>query len=115
MDPATGKKSFLGTFARILAVRFPVIHPQIVAHIELTDGRGEVKIKLRLIDAEENEEPIIEIDDRIELADPTVVADMDFVMKNVMFPRKGEYRFQVFGNDQFIVERRLVVSGIRKK
>jgi len=112
-DPATKKCTLLGTFSTISARDFPVVHRQLAVHVALTDGRGKVRIKLTLVGMEETEPPLFSGEGTIEFADPRVVAELNFRLKNVTFPRKGEYRFQVYGNDELLMERRLHVLQLR--
>ena len=84
-------------------------------HIELTDGRGNVKLRLQLIDAEEEREPLFVGEGILKLEDPRAIAEIDFVIQNVSFPAPGEYRFQIFGNNELIIERRLVIRKDKGK
>jgi hypothetical protein len=108
-DSASGKTSMLGTFSQINARSFPARHPLMYLHVELTDGRGKVRLRLRLVNAEEDLPPLFEGEAEIELTDPRTVAEIGFQLQNVVFPGQGEYRFQLYGNGDLIVERRLLV------
>ena len=108
-DPATKKCTLLGTFSTITARRFPVAHPQLAVHVALTDGRGNVRIKLALAGEEENLPPLFSGEGMIHFADPRVVAELNFQLSNVAFPKAGAYRFQLFANDELLMERRLLV------
>ena len=112
-DPATKKCTLLGTFSTISAREFPVVHRQLAVHVALTDGRGKVRIKLTLVGLDETEPPLFSGEGTIEFADPRVVAELNFGLKNVKFPRPGEYRFQVYANDELLMERRLHVLLVR--
>jgi hypothetical protein len=108
-EPATKKCTLLGTFSTITARRFPVAHSQLAVHAALTDGRGNVRIKLALVGEEEGTPPLFAGEGVIHFADPRVVAELNFQLQNVNFPHPGAYRFQLFGNDQLLMERRLLV------
>lgn len=108
-DPATKKCTLLGTFSTITARRFPVAHPQLAVHVALTDGRGNVRIKLALVGEEEGGPSLFAGEGVIHFADPRIVAELNFQLANVAFPSPGAYRFQLFANDELLMERRLLV------
>jgi len=108
-DQATKKCTLLGTFTTITARRFPVVHPHLAVHVVLTNGHGDVRIKLALTAEDENPPPLFSGEGKIHFADPRVVAELNFQLSNVTFPRAGAYRFQLFANDELLMERRLLV------
>jgi len=111
-DPATRKCTILGTFSTINARKFPVVHRQLGVHIALTDGHGKSRIRLTLVGLDETQSPLFSGEGTIEFADPRVVAELNFRLQNVTFPRPGEYRFQLHANDELLMERRLHVLAI---
>ena len=50
-DPSTGKYTILGTFDRVASPSFPYTHPAVTSFMQVTNGRGEVEIRVK--DAEE--------------------------------------------------------------
>jgi hypothetical protein len=113
-DPATGKWTLLGCFTGITANAFPCIQPTMAVFISLTDGRGPTPIRLRLVDADEEEEPLIEVETQVEFSDPRMVADMQLHFQGVSFPRAGEYRFQLSSGTTPLLERRIMVLDARR-
>lgn len=114
-DPATRKCTILGTFSTISARKFPVTHPQLAVHIALTNGHGKARIRLTLVGLDETKPPLFSGEGTIEFTDPRVVAELNFRLANVSFPAPGEYRFQVYGNDELLMERRLTVFSVASK
>ncbi len=108
-DQATKKCTLLGTFSTITARRFPVVHSQLAVHVVLTNGHGNVRIKLALAGEDDNLPPLFSGEGMIHFADPRVVAELNFQLSNVTFPKAGAYRFQLFANDELLMERRLLV------
>jgi len=99
-DMATGKWTLLGCFSGFGAAAFPCVHPAMVVFVSLTDGRGNPQLRLSLIDAEEEMEPIATAEMPIAFEDPRMVADVVFAFQNLSFPAAGEYRFRLFsGSD----------------
>jgi len=40
-----------------------------------------------------------------------MVAELNFIITNIVFAQPGEYRLQIFGNEELLMERRLYVVG----
>jgi hypothetical protein len=108
-DPSTQKCTLLGTFSTINARMFPVVHRQLAVHVAMTDGHGKTRIRLLLAHADESKPPLFSQEGTIDFGDPRVVAELNFVITNVTLPEAGEYRLQVYGNDELLSERRLYV------
>ncbi len=111
-DPSTQKCTLLGTFSTINARKFPATHRQLSVHVALTDGHGATRIRLTLANADENKPPLFSREGTIDFADPRVVAELNFVVNNLVFQDPGEYRLQVYGNDELLMERRLYVVDL---
>ena len=108
-DPGSGKLFILGCFSIIGTETVPATHPLMGLYIELTNGRGNVKFKVQLVDAEEVWPPIWTSEAEINFDDPRAVAQLAFMAHNVSFERAGEYRFQLFACDEFLMERRVLL------
>ena len=74
-DPATGKWTLLGCFSAIEARVFPCFRPNLAVFVSLTDGRGKTPLKLRLVDVDEEQEPIAGAETQVEFPGPRIVAD----------------------------------------
>lgn len=110
-DPGTGKWTILGTFSQIYAKTFPAVHSQIGIYIELTDGRGTMPFSLRIVDADEIREPVATLEGNFESPDPRAVVQLGANLADLEFPQAGEYRVMLEVNGEFLVERRVVVTG----
>ncbi len=110
-DPGTGKQVLLGLFSAIHARTFPAVHPVMAIHVALTDARGTIPIRLVLVDANEEREPLFDETQDVEFPDPRAVIELDFHLGNLRFDEPGEYRFQLYGGSTPLMERRIVVSG----
>jgi len=108
-DPYTAKCTLIGTFSAICSAEFPAVHPVLSVYISLTDGRGVVPIRLVLVDADEEREPIFQQDQDIEFVDPRAIVELVFVTGGVQFPDPGEYRLKLLAAEEFIMERRILV------
>lgn len=112
VDPSTGKQTLLGVFSEIGAKEFPVVHPLMAVHICMTDAEGSVPLKLQLIDVDETREPLFMVENELEFPDRRVNMVMTAHMQGIAFPEPGEYRLQLFGRGEFMIERRLVVKKV---
>lgn len=111
-DPSTGKKTILGIFSAIGAVEFPCKHPRMGVFIELTGGHGRFPFEFKIVDCNEEFDPLFQAFGDIEFSDPRAVLEMGFEITNLEFRQPGEYRCQVFANNEFLIERRLLVQQI---
>jgi len=110
-DPYTGKFTLIGTFSTIGGDSFPLSHPILTVYAALTDGLGTVPVRLQLVDVDEDEQPLFIQDSAFDFKDPRVVAELVFVASGIQFQHPGEYRLQLFTNDEFMIERRILVLG----
>ena len=111
-DPGTGKAFILGCFSVIHAKQFPATHQKMGLYVSITNGRGDVPVRVALVDADEEREPILSLEQVVEFDDPRLVAELTFEMHGVTFPEPGEYRFQLFALDEFIMEQRILVHEL---
>ncbi|MEX0701303.1 MAG: hypothetical protein WD069_04340 [Planctomycetales bacterium] len=110
-DRGTGKWFILGTFSVIKTVGFPAIHPPMWVYTALTDGRGKISLQLRLVDVDEEDDPLVEVNGEIPMDDPRTVREVVFPIPPIQFLAAGEYRFQLFADTEFLMERRIIVVG----
>jgi hypothetical protein len=114
-DPGTGKAFLLGLFSVIHAESFPAVHPIMAIHVAITDGRGKLPIRLKLVDANDEErEPLFDGSQEVEFRDPRQITEIAYHLLNVRFETPGEYRFQLFAGTEFLMERRVLVQGSAK-
>lgn len=112
-DPATQKCTLLGTFSTINARRFPAVHRQLAVHVALTNGHGRTRIRLTMVGPGDAAPVLFTREGTIDFGDPRAVAELNFVLGNLSFPTPGEYRLQLLGNDELLMERRLHVLAMQ--
>jgi hypothetical protein len=110
-DPYTGKLTLIGLFTTVGSDVFPMSIPILSIYVALTDGQGEMPVKLELVDADEEQPPLFSDEQRVTFTDPCVVMELGFQKGGVVIPKPGEYRLKLFVNDEFLIERRLLVAG----
>jgi len=107
-DPGTGKLTLLGTFANVISQSYPFALPVIAVYGALTECLTPCTIRLQIIDVNEEREPIAKVENPCEMIDPLGVVEMHFVIGGITFPEPGEYRVQLFADNTFIMDRRIV-------
>ena len=109
-DPYTGKFTLIGTFSTITGTEFPLIHPYLFVYAALTGGRGKISLRLEVNDADNDSEPIRVMNGGIDSKnDPRAIQEIAFCLPGLQFPKPREYRVALYANDEFMVERRLLV------
>jgi hypothetical protein len=108
-DPGTGKATLLGCFSAVTAAKFPASIFSLGLYLALTDGRGKIPIRIRIVDADESREPVFESVAEFDFTDPRVIAEICLNMTGLTFPEPGEYRCQAFAGNEFLIERRILV------
>jgi hypothetical protein len=111
-DPGTGKRTILGVFSTIFAREFPAIHPLLALYCVLSDGRGKTEINVKLVDVDGEHDPLVDAKSTVEFNDPRTIVELDMHFTGISFAHPGEYRFQVFAGDEFLLERRLLVLDV---
>ena len=114
-DPGTGKFFLLGLFSGISAPTFPFNHNQLVVYTSVTDGLGRVVLKLQFVEVANDDEVLVEAIQEANFEDPRMVAEMVYEFRGLPIPRPGEYRFKLFANDEFLIERRVLVNAIKSE
>lgn len=113
-DPYTGKMTLLGIFSEVRGSSFPLVHPVLAIYVALTDGHGSVPVTIRLVDSDEERDPIFSEDQTIEFKDPRMIVEFGLQFTGVQFSHPGEYRLQLFANNEFVIERRIVVLSLNE-
>jgi hypothetical protein len=114
-DRGTGKRFILGCFSAIHAYDFPAVHPGIGIYIDLTNGHGQVIVKVQIVDSDEARDPIWMTESEVVFSDPRGVAELDYLIGGLTFTEPGEYRVEVFAAGAFVIERRLLVNKLERK
>src|SRR5688500_12292229 len=108
-DDVSGKLFILGIRSVMGANVFPWNVTRLAAYVALVDGRGETSFRLRLVDADEDREPVFENESLVTFPDPLTEIELVFKLSNLVFPEPGEYRLQLYATGQFLRERRVVI------
>jgi len=111
-DKVSGMPSVIDIVQTINAQRYPARHPQIVFFCELTNGHGTTKTQIRLVDAQEEEKTVFERAGTVRFANVKQIVTLAVDLQGIVFPRPGEYRFQLFAGGYLLGERRIICRKI---
>jgi Family of unknown function (DUF6941) len=111
-DKVSGMPSVIDIVQTIDAQRYPARHPQIVFFCELTNGHGTTETKIRLVDAQEDEKVIFERAGTVRFEDVKQIVTLAVNLQGLVFPRPGEYRFQLLAGGSLLGERRILCRKV---
>ena len=109
-DKVSAMPSIIDILQTIAATKFPARHPQMVFFCELTNGHGTTKTAIKLVD--NDDKPIFQQTGQVLFKDVKQILSLTINLQGVVFPKPGEYRFQIFTNDQLLGERRIICQKI---
>ena len=108
-DPYTAKMTLIGTFSTISGPHFPLLHPGMYVYCALSGGRGRLPIRLALTNANDDQE-VLSVNDEYDFGDdPRAIQELGIVLAGIPFQRPGEYRLTLYVNQEYMVERRILV------
>jgi hypothetical protein len=115
-DPETRQYHLLGTATVTYARAFPARSPRMCIYLVLTGIREPCTVEVKLVrvdsDAKEDRD-IMSVSGTVDASDPLAVAEVTMRLRNLVFPKPGEYRFQLWTGGTFLGERRFVVKQMK--
>jgi hypothetical protein len=111
-DRITGMPSIINIIQTINAPQYPVRQNQIIFFCELTNGHGNTKIKIRLVDLASQDKVIFEQGQTVDFKDVRQIVTVAINLMGIVFHHTGEYRFQLFANETLLGERSVVCRQV---
>ena len=111
-DKISGRPSLIDLVQTINAPKYPARHWQIVFFCELTNGHGDTRTKVKLVDAEEDEKTVFEQQGMVQFNDVKQIVTLAVNLQGIVFPHPGEYCFQLFAEDNLLGERRVICREV---
>ena len=111
-DAQSGKKSLIGVFHELRADRFPAVHHALWIYANLTDGRGEYRFEIRLVDVARNTVLGKGKPPPINIGGPLQTTELSAQLRNVQLPGEGTYEFQLHANDQLVATKAIRVMKV---
>jgi hypothetical protein len=66
-------------------------------------------VNLKLVDSDEENDPLFDGQLPVQFDDPRMVSELTFFVPGLTFPKPGEYRFKLFADGEFLLERRILI------
>jgi hypothetical protein len=111
-DRISGMPSIINIIQTINAPNYPVRHNQIIFFCELTNGHGNTRLKIRLVDLSNQEQAIFEQGQSVDFKDVRQIVTVAINLMGIVFQHAGEYRFQLFANDTLLGERSVMCRQV---
>ncbi len=109
VDARTQQYSLVGLVSNVNASRFPVRSPNLCIYSEITGGHGVTALTVRIVDVNEERDPVVKLDVEVNLEDPLAVTQFVFGMPSLVFPEPGVYRLQALFSGSGLLEKRLIL------
>ena len=114
-DRLTGKQSLIGMFSKVHAPGFPAAHPNLCVFVALTDGHGKTDLAIRIVDANDARPPIVQGKGAVEFKNPRAIANLALQFHGLTFPEPGEYRVQLYCDNELLREARLQLVLVKRR
>jgi hypothetical protein len=111
-DKITGMPTLVSIIQVMNAAKFPVRTHSLCFFCELTNGHGKTKTMIRLVDVEQDEKVVMEQNGIIEFGDVNQMLTLAVNLQGIVFPHPGEYRFQLFTENELLGERKLLCRQV---
>ena len=111
-DRITGMPSIINIIQNINASQYPVRHNQIIFFCEMTNGHGNTKLTIRLVDLDNQEKIIFEQSQVVDFKDVKQIVTVAINLMGIVFQHTGEYRFQLFADETILGERSIVCRQV---
>lgn len=112
-DRITGMPSVINIVQMVNAPKFPVRHSELVFFCELTNGHGETNVEIKLVELEDEDKVLFQQSKTVDFKDVRHILTLALRMQGIVFPAPGEYRFQLYGNNCLLGERRIICREVQ--
>ena len=109
-DAQSGKKSLIGLFNSIGAVRYPYLLPRFFIFVSLTNGNGDVEFKVRLQAG--NGDTVFDLPGKVPFKTPLAAPEIVFDIQNLVIKSTGTYELQIICDDVPIASRLITFRQI---
>ena len=109
IEPTTGKHYLMGIFSSLRAREFPMMHPQMVWFVSLTDasvGQHQLRLSLGL----PGMEPLMSVERPFESKSPLHRIHLVNQLQNVPFQQPGDYSAAIEVDDEPLLVTSFVVA-----
>ncbi len=111
-----GKTALVGLFSNIASYTAPPIkHPRLAVYASVTGLREGSHTRLEIVQGETENIIVCAKGPFPKGATPLMIADLNFVLNNVVFPEVGTYFIRFWVNDHLLMMRPFEVSVIEQE
>lgn len=100
-----GKLALVGLFNNISAREFPASHSRLAVFVSVTDLRPNSKGRLEIVHSETDQNVVHAEGAFGKEVSPLTVFDMNFLLKDLVFPDPGAYFIRFWVNEHLLVQR----------
>ena len=111
----SGKTALVGLFNRLTGSSFPLRHPKLAVFVSVTDMAPDSVGKLEVVSLESDHTVAEAKGDFPGPVGRLTVVDMNFILKNLVFPEPGIYSIRFSVNGHPLAERRFEVVKPKRK
>jgi hypothetical protein len=113
-EAGTNKLSLIGTFNGVFSNAFPCTHPSLSVYIAITEGRGKVNCKLRMIALDTNA-VIFELPGQFEFSGPISVGEVVFQLQQIRFEQPGVYAIEFWADGDMLGSRKVSAQKLEQR
>ena len=111
-EQGTNKKSLIGIFEIVGALRFPTAIPRLSVYVRLVDAFGKYQFKLRVVKLKD-ETLLSDVDIEGNIQDQAHAAELVFNFLGFMIPEAGKYEFQLYTGGTYLHRVTMEVSQVK--
>ena len=112
LDRSTNQLTLIQLIQNFNSPKFPARVPRWFLYSEFTGCHGPVSISFRIVDVDEELDPVCQLDFQAHQDNPLLVAHTCFQLPNMVFPKEGEYRVQAVAGTAAPLEKRLTARKL---
>jgi hypothetical protein len=113
-DKITGMASLINIIGNINSPVYPSRH-WLNFFCEFTDGHGDTATKIRIVEAGDEDKVIFEQAGVVQFTDVKQIVTLAINMQGIVFPKPGEYRFQIYASNTLLGERKVMLRKMEQQ
>ena len=107
-DQETKNRSLINMFNHVMVAQLPARMHRLSILVSITDGRGQSQGKLEIVDPEGA--PVIRGVNPVVFRDPTVIFDLCYEFRDVVFHKEGRHNINFWLGDDLVVMRPFTIT-----
>lgn len=112
-DLKTRNRSFISSFNRINVSKVPCVFPKFSLFSMVTGGIGNYSLKVECVSPQNQK--ILELSAGISFQKQESIVELDFELRGINFPEYGDYKFNLYSDDDILMSRYLAVAALKEE